>query len=163
MTIAKDILKSDNVAFMQSAKLFKEAMLDEQAKKIKRLEWKIAKLRKAVKSKNGVIEDVSKELTAKNKQLEDIRKKYADKVVEKIDMSALRSAETALQEKDDFIADLRVGIDSLYDMVHGDPILKMKERKETDLSEQQKKMLDDFLKSKTCRVIIFSDVYGILY
>lgn len=163
MTIAKDILKNENVAFMQSAKVFKEAMLDEQAKKIKRLEWKIAKLRKAVKSKNGVIEDVSKELAAKNKQLEDIRKKYADKVVEKIDMSALRSAEKALLEKEAVIADLRKGIENLYDMVHGDPVLKMKGRKKADLSEQQKKMLGDFLESKTCRDIIFSDVYGILF
>lgn len=163
MTIEKDILKSENVVLVQSAKLFKEALLDEQAKKIRRFEWKIAKLRKAVKSKNSVIEDVSKELAAKNKQLEYIRKKYADKVVDKIDISALRSAEKALLEKEAVIADLRKGIENLYDMVHGDPILRMKDRKKTDLSEQQKKMLGDFLESKICRDIIFSDVYGILF
>lgn len=163
MTIEKDILKSENVALVQSAKLFKETLLDEQAKKIRRLEWKIAKLRKAVKSKNSVIEDVSKELAAKNKQLEDIREKYANKVIDKVNISALRSAENALLEKEAIIDDLRKGIENLYDMVYGDPVLKMKDRKKADLSERQKNMLGDFLESKTCRDIIFSDVYGILF
>ena len=163
MTIDKDMLKSENVELMQSVQVFKDALLGEQTKKIKRLERKIAWLRKAVKSKNIVIEDVSKELAAKNTQLEYIRKKYADKVVDEVNVSALRSAEKALQEKEETIAYLRNGIESLYDKVHGAPILKMKDRKEMALSEQKKKLLGDFSRSKTCKDIIFSEVYGILF
>ncbi len=162
MTIDKDMSKSENVELM-SVKFFKDALLGEQTKKIKRLERKIARLRKVVKSKNIVIEDAGKELAAKNTLLEDIRERYADKVVDEVNMSALRSAEKALQEKEETIAYLRNGIESLYDQVHGTPILKMKDRKETDLSEKKKKLLGDFPRSKTCKDIIFSEVYGILF
>ncbi len=75
MAIEKNMLKSDKAVLMQFATLFKDSLLDEQAKKIKRLERNIAKLRKLVEAKNDVIEEVSKELAIKNEQLEDIRKK----------------------------------------------------------------------------------------
>lgn len=50
--------------------------------------------------------------------------------VEKINETALKSAEKALKEKDEVIADLSKEISKLYKMVHGDPILNMKSRRE---------------------------------
>lgn len=99
----------------------------EQAKKINRLGKEISKLNIIIHDKNAVLSDVAEELRLskiREKNLaelglkyvgenEKLKKKLADKVVDKIDAQALKSAESALAykekviaEKDDVIADL---------------------------------------------------------
>lgn len=81
----------------------------EQAKKINRLGKEISKLNSIIHDKNAVLSDVAEEL-----RLTKIREKnLADKIVDKIDAQALKSAESALAykenviaEKDEVIADL---------------------------------------------------------
>ena len=146
---------SENPSLAESASQFNDALLDEQAKKIKRLGKDITRLKKAIHKKNLKIEefrkessrhlrgkikmfgenlDLEHELKDKNEELrltkireknlaelglkyvgenEKLKKKLADKVVDKIDAQALKSAESALaykekviSEKDDVIADL---------------------------------------------------------
>lgn len=99
----------------------------EQAKKIKRLGKEISKLNIIIHDKNAVLSDVAEELRLtkiREKNLaelglkyvgenEKLKKELADKVIDKIDARALKSAESALAykekviaEKDDVIADL---------------------------------------------------------
>lgn len=98
-----------------------------QGKKIKRLGKEISKLNSIIHDKNAVLADVAEELRLtkiREKNLaelglkyvgenEKLKKKLADKVVDKIDAQALKSAESALAykekviaEKDDVIEDL---------------------------------------------------------
>ena len=158
----KHVLKEGNPALKESASQFNDALLDEQADKIKRLGNEITRLNKAIhkknmkieelrkessrhlrgkikvfyenvdleqmlKDKNAVLSDVSEELRLskireKNltevsqkymKENEELKKKLANKIVDKIDAKALKSAESALAykekviaEKDEVIADL---------------------------------------------------------
>lgn len=144
-----------NPALAESASQFNDALLDAQAKKIKRLGKEIARLNKTIYKKNMKIEelrressrhlrgkvkmfgetvDLSQELCDKNEELrlstireknltevcqkyvkenEKLKKKLAEKIVDKIDAQALKSAESALAykekviaEKDEVIADL---------------------------------------------------------
>lgn len=99
----------------------------EQAKKINRLGKEISKLNIIIHDKNAVLSDVAEELRLtkiREKNLaklglkyvgenEKLKKKLADKIVDKIDAQALKSAESALAykekviaEKDEVIADL---------------------------------------------------------
>ena len=128
---AKNCIKEDpvviNSALKESASQFNDALLDEQAKKIKRLGKEISKLNSIIHDKNAVLSDVAEELRLtkiREKNLaelglkyvgenEKLKKELADKVVDKIDAQALKSAESALAykdkviaEKDDVIADL---------------------------------------------------------
>ena len=101
--------------------------ISEQAKKINRLGKEISKLNIIIHDKNAVLSDVAEELRLskiREKNLaelglkyvgenEKLKKKLADKVVDKIDAQALKSAESALAykekviaEKDEVIADL---------------------------------------------------------
>lgn len=96
-------------------------------KQIKRLGKEIAKLNSIIHDKNAVLSDVAEELRLtkiREKNLaelglkyvgenEKLKKKLADKIVDKIDAQALKSAESALAykekviaEKDEVIADL---------------------------------------------------------
>ena len=158
----KHVLKEGNPALKESASQFNDALLDEQADKIKRLGNEITRLNKAIhkknmkieelrkessrhlrgkikvfyenedleqmlKDKNAVLADVAEELRLskireKNltevsqkymKENEELKKKLANKIVDKIDAHALKSAESALAykekviaEKDEVIADL---------------------------------------------------------
>lgn len=98
-----------------------------QGKKIKRLGKEISKLNSIIHDKNAVLADVAEELRLtkiREKNLaelglkyvgenEKLKKELADKVIDKIDAQALKSAESALAykekviaEKDDVIADL---------------------------------------------------------
>lgn len=98
-----------------------------QGKKIKRLGKEISKLNSIIHDKNAVLADVAEELRLtkiREKNLAELGLKYvgeneklknelADKVVDKIDAQALKSAESALAykekviaEKDEVIADL---------------------------------------------------------
>ena len=154
--------KKGNPALAESASQFNDALLDEQADKIKRLGKEITRLNKAIHKKNMKIEELRKEssrhlrgkikvfyenedlekmlkdkdavlsdvaeelrlskIREKNltevcqkymKEVEDLREQLANKVVDKIDAQALKSAESALAykekviaEKDEVIADL---------------------------------------------------------
>ena len=124
---AIDNMKEGSPALAESASQFNDALLDEQAKKIKRLGKEIARLNGIIHDKNAILSDVAEELRLtkireKNlvevsqkymKENEELEKKLADKVVDKIDAQALNSAESALaykekviEEKDEVIADL---------------------------------------------------------
>lgn len=120
----KNCIKEDSVvinpALKESATQFNDALLDEQAKKIKRLGKEIARLNGIIHDKNAILADVAEELRLskireKNltevcqkymKENEDLKEKLANKVVDKIDAQALKSAESALAWKEKLIADL---------------------------------------------------------
>lgn len=110
----------------------------EQAKKIKRLGKEISKLNIIIHDKNAVLSDVAEELRLtkiREKNLaelglkyvgenEKLKKELADKVIDKIDARALKSAESALAykekviaEKDDVIADLGKELSAQKDLV----------------------------------------------
>lgn len=88
--------------------------------KLKRLGKEISKLNSIIHDKNAVLSDVAEELRLtkiREKNLaelglkyvgenEKLKKELADKVVDKIDAQALKSAESALAYKDKVIADL---------------------------------------------------------
>lgn len=88
--------------------------------KLKRLGKEISKLNSIIHDKNAVLADVAEELRLtkiREKNLselglkyvgenEKLKKELADKVVDKIDAQALKSAESALAYKDKVIADL---------------------------------------------------------
>lgn len=95
--------------------------ITEQADKIKRLGKEISKLNSIIHDKNAVLSDVAEELRLtkiREKNLaelglkyvgenEKLKKELADKVVDKIDAQALKSAERALAYKEKVIADLQ--------------------------------------------------------
>lgn len=103
-----------NPALKESASQFNDALLDEQGKKIKRLGKEISKLNSIIHDKNAVLADVAEELRLtkiREKNLaelglkyvgenEKLKKELADKVVDKIDAQALKSAESALAWKE---------------------------------------------------------------
>lgn len=110
--------KEGNPALEESASQFNDALLDEQAKKIKRLGKEISKLNSIIHDKNAVLSDVAEELRLtkiREKNLaelglkyvgenEKLKKELADKVVDKINAQALKSAERALAYKEMVIA-----------------------------------------------------------
>lgn len=114
----KEKAKEGNPALEEAASQFNDALLNEQAKKIKRLGKEIAKLNSIIHDKNAVLSDVAEELRLskireKNlveisqkymKENEELKEKFADKVVDKIDAQALKSAESALAYKEKVIA-----------------------------------------------------------
>ena len=115
----KHVLNEGNPALKKSASQFNDALLDEQAKKIKRLGKEIAKPNGIIHDKNAILSDVAEELRLskireKNltelcqkyiKANDELKKELADKVVEKIDAQALKSAESALAYKEKVIAE----------------------------------------------------------
>ena len=106
--------KTNNPALEHSAKLFNDALLDEQKRQIDELQKKAGKY--ANKLADACIE------------IRELKEKLANVTVNNVNAQALKSAENALKEKDEVIDDLAKEIGHLYNMVHGDPILKMKER-----------------------------------
>lgn len=109
-----------NPALKESASQFNDALLDEQGKKIKHLTKKIARLNKIIHKKNEELRltkireknlaELGLKYVGENEKL---KKELADKVIDKIDAQALKSAESALAykekviaEKDEVIADL---------------------------------------------------------
>lgn len=109
-----------NPVLKESASQFNDALLDEQGKKIKHLTKKIARLNKIIHKKNEELRltkireknlaELGLKYVGENEKL---KKELADKVIDKIDAQALKSAESALAykekviaEKDDVIADL---------------------------------------------------------
>lgn len=119
---ADNHIKEDSVvnpALEEAASQFNDSLLDEQAKKIKRLGKEIAKLNSIIHDKNAVLSDVAEELRLtriREKNLAELGLKYvgeneklknelADKVVDEIDARALKSAESALAYKEKVIAE----------------------------------------------------------
>ena len=109
-----------NYALKEAASQFNDALLEEQAKKIKRLGKEITRLNKIIHKKNEELRltkireknlaELGLKYVGENEKL---KKKLADKIVDEIDARALKSAESALAykdkviaEKDDVIADL---------------------------------------------------------
>ncbi len=92
-------------------------LLTKESQKVKRLGKEIAKLNGIIHDKNAILSDVAEELRLtkireKNlvevsqkymKENEELREKVADKVVDKIDAQALKSAESALAYKEKVI------------------------------------------------------------
>lgn len=107
----------DKIAILNACK---EHNKNVNRKRIKRLSKEIAKLNSIIHDKNAVLSDVAEELRLskiREKNLtglcqkyvgenEKLKKELADKVVDKIDAQALKSAESALAYKDKVIADL---------------------------------------------------------
>lgn len=100
-------------------------------KQIKGLGKEIAKLNGIIHDKNAILSDVAEELRLtkireKNlvevsqkymKENEELKKELADKVVDKIDTQALKSAESALAYKEKVIADLGKKLKAQKDLV----------------------------------------------
>lgn len=94
-------------------------LLTKESQKTKRLGKEIAKLNGIIHDKNAILSDVAEELRLskireKNltevcqkyvKEVEDLREQLANKVVDKIDAQALKSAESALAWKEKVIAE----------------------------------------------------------
>lgn len=116
----KEKAKKGNPALKEAASQFNDALLDEQGKKIKHLTKKISRLNKIIHKKNKELRltkireknlaELGLKYVGENEKL---KKKLADKIVDKIDAQALKSAESALAykekviaEKDEVIADL---------------------------------------------------------
>ena len=138
---AENHIKEDsvvNTALKEAASQFNDALLAEQGKKIKRLGKEISKLNIIIHDKNAVLSDVAEELRLskiREKNLtelglkyvgenEKLKKKLAEKIVDKIDAQALKSAESALAykekviaEKDEVIADLGKELAAQKDLV----------------------------------------------
>ena len=98
----------------------KTKLVKKYAKELSDSSLNLCKLEKKLKDKNAILSDVAEELRLtkiREKNLaelglkyvgenEKLKKELADKVVDKIDAQALKSAESALAEKDEVIADL---------------------------------------------------------
>ena len=98
----------------------KTKLVKKYAKELSDSSLDLCKLEKKLKDKNAILSDVAEELRLtkiREKNLaelglkyvgenEKLKKELADKVVDKIDAQALKSAESALAEKDEVIADL---------------------------------------------------------
>lgn len=116
----KHVLNEGNPALKEAASQFNDALLYEQGKKIKHLTKKISRLNKIIHKKNEELRltkireknlaELGLKYVGENEKL---KKKLAEKIVDKIDAQALKSAESALAykekviaEKDEVIADL---------------------------------------------------------
>ena len=142
--------------------------------KLKRLGKEISKLNSIIHDKNAVLSDVAEELRLskiREKNLaelglkyvgenEKLKKELADKIVNEIDARALKSAESALAEKDEVIADLGKELKAQKDLVD-DISLKYDGAKHNlklriDECEKLKKQLDSNAKmiQKMAEIIV---------
>lgn len=108
----------DQIAILDACKKHNDKI---DRKQIKSLGKEIAKLNGIIHDKNAVLADVAEELRLSKvreenltevcqkylKEIEELREKLADKVVDKIDAQALKSAESALAYKDSYIEKLK--------------------------------------------------------
>lgn len=125
--------------------IFKKRNDEAYRRQIRSLDKEIAKLNGIIHDKNAILSDVAEELRLlkireKNltevcqkymKENEELKKELADKVVDKIDAQALKSAESALAwkekkiaEKDEVIAELREKLKSINMNRHNERICK---------------------------------------
>ena len=125
--------------------IFKKRNDEAYRRQIRSLDKEISKLNGIIHDKNAVLSDVAEELRLskireKNltevcqkymKDVEDLREQLANKVVDKINANALKSAESALAwkekkiaEKDEVIAELREKLKSINMNRHNERICK---------------------------------------
>ena len=118
--------------------IFKKRNDESYRRQIRSLDKEISKLNGIIHDKNAVLSDVAEELRLskireKNltevcqkymKEVEDLKKELADKVVDKIDAQALKSAESALAYKEKVIADLTKKLKSINMNRHNERIYK---------------------------------------
>lgn len=125
----------DQITILNACKEYNENF---GRKQIKRLGKEIAKLNSIIHDKNAVLSDVAEELRLtkiREKNLaelglkyvgenEKLKKELADKVVNKIDAQALKSAESALAYKEKVITDLTKKLKSINMNRHNERICK---------------------------------------
>ena len=118
--------------------IFKKRNDEAYRRQIRSLDKEISKLNGIIHDKNAVLSDVAEELRLskireKNmtevcqkymKENEELKKELADKVVDKIDAQALKSAESALAYKEKVIADLTKKLKSINMNRHNERIYK---------------------------------------
>lgn len=137
----------------------------------------LCKLEKQLKDKNAVLSDVAEELRLtkiREKNLaklglkyvgenEKLKKELADKVVDKIDAQALKSAESALAykekviaEKDEVIAELREKLKSINMNRHNERICKKQLAEKDEVIADLGKELAEAKKLNTAKILDFN-------
>lgn len=118
----------------------KTKLVKKYAKELSDSSLDLCKLEKKLKDKNAVLSDVAEELRLskiREKNLaelglkyvgenEELKKELADKVVDKIDAQALKSAESALAYKEKVITDLTNKLKSISKNRHNERVYKKK-------------------------------------
>lgn len=154
---------SGSPALKEAASQFNDALLDEQAKKIKRLGKEIARLNKVIHKKN---EDLRLS-TIREKNLaelglkyvgenEKLKKKLADKIVDEIDARALKSAESALAYKEKVITDLTKKLKSINMNRHNERIYKKQLAEKDEVISDLGKELAEAKKLNTAKILDFN-------
>ena len=124
LTKEKEHLK-DQITVLNACKKHNDkidrSQIKRLGKEISRLNKVISKKSRMIKDKDAVLSDVAEELRLSKireenltevcqkylKEIEELKKELADKVVDKIDAQALKSAESALAYKDSYIEKLK--------------------------------------------------------
>ena len=123
-----------------------------------------------LKDKDAVLADVAEELRLskireKNltevcqkyvKEVEDLREKLADKVVDKIDAQALKSAESALAYKEKVISDLQEKLKSIKKNRHNERVYKKKLVEKDEVISDLGKELAEAKKLNTAKMLDFN-------
>ena len=137
--------------------IFKKRNDEAYRRQIRSLDKEISKLNGIIHDKNAVLSDVAEELRLskireKNmtevcqkymKEYEELKKELADKVVDKIDAQALKSAESALAYKEKVIADLTKKLKSINMNRHNERIYKKQLAEKDEVIAELDKELDE--------------------
>ena len=137
--------------------IFKKRNDESYRRQIRSLDKEISKLNGIIHDKNAVLSDVAEELRLskireKNmtevcqkymKENEELKKELADKVVDKIDAQALKSAESALAYKEKVIADLTKKLKSINMNRHNERIYKKQLAEKDEVIAELDKELDE--------------------
>ena len=137
--------------------IFKKRNDEAYRRQIRSLDKEISKLNGIIHDKNAVLSDVAEELRLskireKNmtevcqkymKENEELKKELADKVVDKIDAQALKSAESALAYKEKVIADLTKKLKSINMNRHNERIYKKQLAEKDEVIAELDKELDE--------------------
>lgn len=155
--------KEGNPALEESASQFNDALLDEQAKKIKRLGKEITRLNKIIHKKNEELRLTK--IREKNltdvcqkymKEAEELKDELANKVVDKIDAQALKSAESALAYKENVITDLTKKLKSINMNRHNERIYKKQLAEKDEVISDLGKELAEAKKLNTAKILDFN-------
>lgn len=137
--------------------IFKKRNDEAYRRQIRSLDKEISKLNGIIHDKNAILSDVAEELRLskireKNltevcqkyvKEVEDLREQLANKVVDKIDAQALKSAESALAYKEKVIADLTKKLKSINMNRHNERIYKKQLAEKDEVIAELDKELDE--------------------
>lgn len=144
----------DKITFFN---FFKKRNDEAYRRQIRSLDKEISKLNGIIHDKNAVLSDVAEELRLlkiREKNLTDVSQKYmkeneelkkelADKVVDKIDAQALKSAESALAYKEKVIAELTKKLKSINMNRHNERIYKKQLAEKDEVIAELDKELDE--------------------